>query len=192
MRNTVPTSPSCANCGRQAYQVGRSRSCCTPDTFAATQVNVPTSPVFTPAMIAALLSDAEQAHAAFVYTLPVDQRQAENARWATFYGAYMAPRLDASIREATFSPVPTLDAPPFAPADVTRDWTVDTMLSLGKAGATDDPRTWSTDRLAEYLEPVYGNRHDTFREEEKTAVLSRQDGNELRMTERSVEETIDA
>lgn len=52
------------------------------------------------------LVDAEKAHAAYVLTLPVDQRPAENARWPEWYGRFIAARIDADTRAETWTPTP--------------------------------------------------------------------------------------
>jgi hypothetical protein len=146
----VPTSPACDECGRAQYQIGRSERCSCPDTFAAprfiaSQINVPTSPVFTAPMLSALLVDAEAAHKRFVDQLASEYDNAiardiadgrysftsetavhyraerdnaiadENARWSVYYGTFMAARINQTIANATWTPAATLDVPPYTP-----------------------------------------------------------------------------
>jgi hypothetical protein len=152
--NVANVNPACDDCGYRCHEVGRSGRCpCDPSTFTAprfiaSQVNVPTSPLFTPAMLAALLVDAETAHKAFIdqltaeydainarlvaFGMPTDSPDyarmvaarddaiaSENKAWPQWYATFMAARLNQSANAARWTPEATLDVPPYAPIGTT-------------------------------------------------------------------------
>lgn len=181
----APLTVQCVECGKGKYQVGRSGTCCDEtqathtapfklgpdynvprvDGWLSSQVNAPTSPLFTPAMLAALLVDTEAAHKVYVDGIAADwdariagetshavrdylteERDSvirrENGAWAQWYGAYMATRLDASAHAAQRQPTPTTDAPPYAPvaptgAPFTRDESQD--IAARRSALLDTP-----------------------------------------------------